>query len=188
MNRMTPNLDRVVVIGSSGAGKSTLAASLAGALGSHHMELDALHWKPNWVPSPIEEFRERVGLAAAGDRWVADGNYGGVRDVLWARATAIIWLNYSFPVTFSRVVRRTFHRAITRQELYSGNRESLLTAFFSRESILLWVITTFRRRRREFPLLMRDERYRHIEFIVFDSPRATARFLDDVTHRAAALS
>ena len=41
------------------------------------------------------------------DRWVIDGNYGKVRDVIWPRTTAVIWLlNYSFPVVFSRALGR----------------------------------------------------------------------------------
>ncbi len=43
---------RIVVIGTSGSGKTTLARELAGRLNVPHIELDALHWKPNWVATP----------------------------------------------------------------------------------------------------------------------------------------
>ena len=59
-----------------------------------HIELDALHWGPNWKEAPTDVFRERVRLALQGDAWVIDGNYGKVRDIIWSRAEAIVWLDY----------------------------------------------------------------------------------------------
>jgi len=44
---------RIVVIGTTGARKSTLAASLAARLDLPPIELDALHWGPQWTPRAI---------------------------------------------------------------------------------------------------------------------------------------
>jgi DNA helicase HerA-like ATPase len=85
---------RLIVIGTSGAGKTTLAKTLASLLGSPFVELDALHWDPNWTPAPPETFRARVAAATAGERWVVDGGYSAVRDLLWPRADTLIWLDY----------------------------------------------------------------------------------------------
>jgi len=63
-----------------------------------------------------------------------------VRDILWGRATTVIWLNYSFPTVFWRVFRRTMHRCVTREELWHGNRESFRLALLSRDSVLLYVL------------------------------------------------
>ncbi len=67
----------IVVKGTSGAGKSTFAAELASRLGLPYIELDALHWGPNWSAATPDEFRTRVEavLAAMPDGWVVDGNY-----------------------------------------------------------------------------------------------------------------
>ncbi|PSN09965.1 adenylate kinase, partial [filamentous cyanobacterium CCP5] len=70
-----PPGQRIVVIGTSGSGKTTLARQIAQSLQVTHIELDALHWEPHWTPAAPEVFRERVTIALAGDRWVADGNY-----------------------------------------------------------------------------------------------------------------
>jgi adenylate kinase family enzyme len=49
-----------VVIGTSGSGKTTLARALAALFGCPHVELDALHWEPDWTPAAPEVFRARV--------------------------------------------------------------------------------------------------------------------------------
>jgi len=147
------SLARVVVIGSSCSGKTTFARRLADVLGSTHIELDALHWGPDWVPKPPSEFAALVDLATAGSDWVVDGNYSVVRQVVWPRATAIVWLNPGFATVCGRALRRTVRRSLAREELYAGNRESLRRAFLSRDSILLWVVQTYHRRRREFSQL-----------------------------------
>ena len=130
--------------------KTTFAQALARGLNFPHVELDSLHWQQNWIPKPPEEFRALTAQALAKDCWITDGNYGAVRDLVWSRATTIIWLNYSFPVVLWRALVRTIRRVLTQEELFSGNRESLRMAFLSRESILWWVITTFHRRRKRY--------------------------------------
>lgn len=89
---------RVVVIGTSGAGKTAMATSIASALKLPCIELDRLHWEPNWEAlseTNPNEFVRRVGAAiSASDAWVTDGNYGMVRDLIWERATHLVWLDY----------------------------------------------------------------------------------------------
>jgi len=48
---MTPPARRIAVVGVTGCGKTTFAAALAAALDLAHIELDALHWEPDWVPA-----------------------------------------------------------------------------------------------------------------------------------------
>lgn len=177
------HLDRVVVVGTSCSGKTTLARRLARILGGMHIELDALHWGPNWVERETEEFRARTLEAVRHDRWATDGNYHRVRDLVWGRATTVIWLDYSFPLVFSRCLRRTFRRVFMREVLYSGNRETVKIAFFSRDSIILWVIRTHLRRRNTYQQLFREPAWSHIRFLTFRSPAETERFLRDVESR-----
>jgi len=159
------------VIGSSCAGKTTLASAIARIRGCPHIELDAIHWKPDWVEAPLEEMRERTQEAVSAESWALDGNYSRVRDLVWARATDVIWLNYDFPLVMSRALRRTVRRIATREELYSGNRESLRMALLDRESILWWVIRTHGRRRRDYRELCTRENFPHIAFTELRHPR-----------------
>ncbi len=118
------DLRRVAVVGTSCAGKTTFAAALAAQLQVPHIELDALHWRAGWVPAPGEVFRQAVTTAVAAERWVSDGNYGVVRDLVWGRATAVVWLDYPFATVLRRALYRTARRALLREELYGGNRET----------------------------------------------------------------
>lgn len=172
--------DRVVVVGSSCAGKTTLASRIAELRGCKHIELDALHWLPDWVERPVEEFRALTERAVADDFWVLDGNYSRTRDLVWSRATAVVWLNYSFPRVFSRALWRTARRVAQREELYSGNRETLRLALFDRESILWWVISTHRRRRREYLKLFRENSFSQARFIELRRAREADELLESL--------
>jgi adenylate kinase family enzyme len=173
-------LARVAVVGSSCSGKTTFAASLAGLLGAPHVELDAVHWRPNWEPRPAADFRNLVEQALSADRWIVDGNYASVRDLVWSRATAMVWLNYPFWLVFPRAVSRTIRRAITREKLYSGNTESLRKAFLSKDSILLWVITSFRRHQRDYAALRESDRFPQIRLWELRRPSEAAAILSSV--------
>ncbi len=158
-------MKRVVVIGTSCSGKTTFASQLAGKLAIAHTELDVLHWLPDWQMRPLDDFRSLVKEVVEQDRWVIDGNYGKVRDIVWPRATHLVWLNYPFWTVFSRALSRTLSRVVTREELFAGNRESLCRALFDTESIVWWVLRTYRRRRREYPQLFQLPQNKHLEII-----------------------
>ena len=168
------------MVGTSCSGKTAFARRLAARLAAPAIELDALHWLPDWRQRERAEFLALVGQAAAAPAWVADGNYGRARSLLWPRASAIVWLNYPFPIVLARALRRTVVRGVMGEELWSGNRESLRMAFLSRQSILWWVLTTYRRRRREYRALFDQPPWPHLAMIELAHPRAAARFLADL--------
>lgn len=177
VTRSLVEMARVAVIGTSCAGKTTFARALARVLNFPYIELDVLHWQPNWIERPDDEFRTLTAQALSQDFWVADGNYAVVRDLVWSQATTVIWLNYSFSIVLWRALARTLRRALTREELFSGNRESLRMAFFSRESILWWVVSTFHRRRQQYRRLFDAARSPHLVYIEFQRPFEAQRFL-----------
>jgi adenylate kinase family enzyme len=136
---------RVSVVGTSGAGKSTLAAALARELDAEFLELDSVFHQPGWVPLPREDFRRRVAAAVAGERWVIDGNYTSqVKDLVWARADTVVWLDLPRRTVMRRVIWRSLWRAAKRTELWNGNRERWRN-FFSvdkEESVIAWAWQT----------------------------------------------
>ena len=170
-------MQRVVVLGTSGSGKTTLARELSRRLRAPHIELDALYWGADWTAAEKPIFRQRVEREIAQDAWALCGNYASVRDLTLARADTAIWLDYPMTLVFTRVFLRTVRRGVTRELLWGNNRESLLINFFSRESLLLWVIDTWRRHRRDYPKLLRSAPCRHLRVLRFRSPRETAAWL-----------
>lgn len=167
---------RINVVGVTGSGKTTLARRLSARLGIPHVELDALFWGPDWTETPDDVFRKRVRQALAGERWVVDGNYSRIRDIIWPRADTIIWLDYSFPRVFARLFRRSLGRVFSQEALWHGNREGWRN-FASRDSIFLWQIKTYRSKRQRYLTLMRRPEYAHPTFIHLTSPEQTEVWL-----------
>jgi adenylate kinase family enzyme len=179
---------RIDVVGTTGSGKTTMAGRLAERLGLPHVELDALYWGPDWTPVSLELFRQRIVEALSDDAWVVDGNYGMVRDLVWPRIDTVVWLDYSLAVIMARLLWRTIGRSVTGQELWHGNRESLRTSFFSRDSILLWGLQTYRRRRRNYTSLLGQPEHAHLAVVHLRSPRAARVWLATVGSGPARLS
>jgi adenylate kinase family enzyme len=171
---------RFVVIGTTGSGKSTMAERLAIKLGLDFIELDALNWGPNWTPAGDELLRARVEEATRSPGWVVAGNYSVTRPVTWARAQAIIWLDYSLWVIFWRLWRRTWRRVFFKEELWNGNREHLWTqlSLWSEESLFHWLFKTYWRRKREYPQLFAIPEHAHLYIIRFKNPKQAQGWLN----------
>ena len=170
-------MQRVSVVGSSGSGKSTFAERLAARLGVLLIQLDALNWGPNWTPVEVETFRERVRAATAAEAWVCDGNYSSVRPIVLERADTVVWLDLPLRVCLWRVVRRTVRRSRTREDLWgTGNRETLLKQV-GRDSLIWWVLSTHRRRQRDYETRFADPSMAHLEVHRFRSSKAAEAWL-----------
>ncbi|MBL8852011.1 MAG: hypothetical protein JNG89_20225 [Planctomycetaceae bacterium] len=170
----------ILVVGTSAAGKTTFARKLGGVLQLPVIELDELYWGPNWQNRGTEEFSRLTIAATDRSGWIADGNYGSIRDVLWPRATLVIWLNYPLTRVLWRGITRTFRRSLFRERLWHDNRESFRRALLSRDSILLWIITTHRRRQREFRELQSNGRFPQLRWIEFSRPSQAEDWLRDI--------
>ena len=171
---------RLSVVGISGSGKTSLSLRLAVALGVQHIELDAMFHQPGWAELPPAEFRRRVEVAIQADGWVVDGNYSAVRDLVWAAADTVVWLDLPRSLVMRRVLGRTVARAVTRRELWNGNRETWRNTFASRDSLFVWMIRAHRRHRREWPARYRRDP-RLVRLRTGDEVR---RWLDEQTGRS----
>jgi adenylate kinase family enzyme len=167
---------RVIVGGSTGSGKSTFARALAQRMGVPLIELDAIRHGPNWSETPDDRFRELVGARTIGDAWVVDGNYSIIREVTWGRADTLVWLDYSLRLVLWRLFLRTNRRIFRREILWNGNRERFTDAYLSRESLYVWVLRSFWRRRRNWPRWL-AEGYRHLAVHRFRTPGEAQRWL-----------
>ena len=167
---------RVVVGGASGSGKTTLASELARRLRVPHVELDAFAHQPGWRMAGDDEFRAAVRAATAGDAWVVDGNYTVVRDVVWARATTFVWLDFPRGVATWRALRRTIPRVVRRQELWNGNRERWRD-LLDRGHPIWWSWTNHPANRASYEAYTNDPRYAHVAVIRLRSAREADAWL-----------
>ena len=171
------------MVGCSGSGKTTLAVALARALDAPHVELDSVYHQPGWTPLGDEEFRSRVEQATARDRWVVDGNYSVVHEIVWRSADTVVWFDLPYATVLSRTVRRTVRRTATRQELWNGNREpfSNLWSLNPEKSIIAWAATRHGVYRRRYAEAERDPRWGHLRFVRLRSQSEADGFLAGVT-------
>jgi adenylate kinase family enzyme len=166
-------------VGTSGVGKSTFASLLARGLECPFLELDSVFHQAEWVPLDTALFRTRVADFAAGERWVIDGNYSKVRDIVWARADTVVWLDLPRRVVMRRLVWRTLRRVAGRAELWNGNRERWHNVFTwdRNESVISWGWHSFGSNRVRYAAAAADPALGHLSFVRLTSAGAVRRFL-----------
>jgi adenylate kinase family enzyme len=170
-------MKRVTVIASaSGCGKTTVGRALAARLGVPFVELDALHHGPEWKEATAEELRARVEPIVTTQAWVIDGAYRGkLGDLVLEAADAVVWLDLPVHVWLPRLLRRTFGRILRKEELWSGNRETLRGAFIGRDALIPFTLRHYRRRRRLYPIQLA-----RFNLVRLRSQREVDRFLSSV--------
>ncbi|GHC25408.1 adenylate kinase [Kushneria pakistanensis] len=179
---------KINVVGTTGAGKSTLARRLSEALSLPYIEMDAFLWLPNWQEKPDAQFLAEIeDVLTASPGWVLDGNFDRSRAIKWRDVDMVIWVDTGFCRTMVQAITRAVRRAWTQQELWpgTGNRESFRKSFFSRDSVLLWTLKTWRRNRRRYVAAMADPRYRHIRFVRLCNRDEIDRFVRVITGQPA---
>lgn len=170
---------RYAIVGATSSGKTTFAKKLAVIIGGDSIDLDALHWEPNWVEAKDEVFRERTQKATEKDCWVVAGNYKQVRDIVWARAEAVIWLDYPFPLVFWRLISRIVYRSVTKEKIFNGNQEQFWRhmKLWSEESLIHWLFKTYWKIKRTYPNLFALPEHSHLQIFRFKTPRQATRWL-----------
>ena len=163
-----------MIASASGNGKTTFGRALAGRWGVPFVELDALVHGPGWVETPDEELRARLADVLASDGWVIDGTYWHkLGDLVVGSADVVVWLDLPVRVWFPRLVRRTIRRARGREELWNGNRETLRSAVWGRESLFAYAFRSHARRRREWPAALEGR-----QVVRLRTPDDVASFLE----------
>ncbi len=161
---------RIIVRGTSGAGKTWMAQAIGETLGIEPTEIDAVSHLPDWQERPRAELQAILDEVVEGDAWIIDGNYGSVMNEHVHRADTVVWLDYTFVTVFWRLLKRTVRRSLTKEELWQGNRETFSKSFFSRESILWWMVTTHGRRKSQCRALQAAVAGTNGEFVRLTSP------------------
>lgn len=179
-------MQRVSVVGNSGSGKTTLARALSARLPAPHLELDSVFHQPGWEPLPTDQFRARVAEFIAADRWVIDGNYSKVQDLIWARADTVVWIDLPRRLVMWRVIWRTVRRVARRAELWNGNRERWgnLLHIDPEKSVIAWSWTRHRSYRERYLRAAADPAHQRLTFIRLRRPAEAARLLSQAGRSA----
>ena len=169
---------RIIIIGITGSGKSTLAKQLVHLFNATHIELDGLFWRERWTGTPDDEFEQAIveAIHNAGNRWVVDGNYSRTRKLIWTGGDTLIWLDYPLHIIYWRLIRRTLYRVFSQQALWQGNRETFKNIFLSRNSILLWAWTSYKKRHTIYTAIISNE-FPNLTLLHFTQPQQTEMWL-----------
>lgn len=176
-------MQRVSVVGPSGSGKTTVAARIADELGFPRLELDSVHWQPDWTPLDPDTFRAHVDEFTSGDRWVVDGNYSTVRDLITSRADTVVWLRYRRARVMRQLVSRSVRRVATRRRLWNGNTETIRDLLDVRnpEHLIRWSWSSFPKLDARHHNEIEDPALGHLAWIVLDTPADAERFLSTLS-------
>ncbi|MEO1235120.1 MAG: hypothetical protein AAFZ18_40155 [Myxococcota bacterium] len=144
------------------------------------LQLDAVRHAGGWDSIDDEELARKVRdwLDAHPDGWVCDGNYSAVREQVVARAEGLVFLDLPLRITLPRLVVRSFDRSWSGRPVYGpGSARESFRMLFGSQSILLYALTTFHRKRRQrrgWAEALRAEMSVHI----LESPSEVSRFLE----------
>jgi len=171
---------RVQIVGSIGSGKTSLGKKLSKKLNIPHLELDTLFWLPGWEIRPALEIIDLAYKEAEKPTWIFCGNYSFLKHVTLDNADTIVWLDYPFWLCFWQTLKRAIKNIIKQQKCCNGNQETFTRLFFSKNSILLWMIRTFKRRNERYAQLMHDPEYTDKTFVRFKSRKETKQWLENL--------
>jgi adenylate kinase family enzyme len=167
---MIEGVERILVLGHCGAGKSTLAVQLGEMLDLPVIHLDQLSWRPGWQEEDRAVFADRLRAAAAGERWIIEGNYTSWLDLRLPRAQAAVWLDYPLWLCLWRIVRRVrAWRGRVRPDMAPGCPEKLDWEF------VRWAVTHHRTARRRVAGALAGAP--HVKAVRLRSPGQTGSFL-----------
>jgi len=174
-------LNRINVIGTSASGKSTFSKKLADLLNSPHIEMDKIFWGPDWYWPPDEEFFKNLEKSISGSNWVLDGNYTRSIPIKWQNVQTVVWIDLPFYITLYQSIIRTFKRSYSGKELWpnTGNTETFKKSFFSKDSIILWMIKSYFKVRKKYETLIINPKYSHINFVRLKSHKEIQLFINN---------
>lgn len=176
-------MQRILIIGSTGSGKSTLAKALAAKLNLVYADGDDFHHLPGWKERSTAEFRELMDAATKGERWVVAGNYFSKGAAIsWPRADTVIWLDMPFAANVWELFKRTLRRCLSGEEICNGNRESFRQQFFSKQSLFVWLLKSWKNHHTRYAqIFAKPEKYPHITFIRLRSYKESRDFVEKLT-------
>jgi adenylate kinase family enzyme len=166
---------KIIITGTTCTGKTTLGKKLAKEISAPQIDLDDLHFLPNWVEKEKERFVKDVNKEIEGlDEWIVTGSYQSLlKDTVWQEASTIVWLDYPLNLIIRRFFIRTWRRVVLKEKCCGENYETL-GKIFSKESLFLWIFKTYWHRKRRMDSWM-NGLFSDKKWIVLQSPKDEKR-------------
>ncbi len=168
---------KIIITGTTCTGKTTLGRKLAEETSISQIDLDNLHFLPNWVEKDKKLFVKEVNDEIKElNSWIVTGSYQSLlKDTVWQEASTIIWLDYSLNLILRRYFIRTWRRVIFKEKCCGDNYETLGRTF-SKESLFLWIFKSYWRRKERMNDWMNGI-FSHKEWIVLKSPKEEKKLM-----------
>ncbi len=166
---------KIIITGTTCTGKTTLGRKLSKELAIAQLDLDDLHFLPNWVEKENERFIEDVNVAVDSlNEWIVTGSYQTVlKDTLWQKASIIVWLDYPLNLILRRYFIRTARRVFLREQCCGENYETLRHILF-KDNLFLWIFKTYWKRKKRLKS-WRTGLFAQKNWIVLTSPKQESK-------------
>ncbi len=166
---------KIIVTGTSCTGKTTLGQQLAKELSISQIDLDDLHFLPDWVEKENERFIKDVNdTVDALDNWIVSGSYQTVlKDTLWEKALIIVWLDYPLNLILRRYFIRTYRRVFFKEMCCGENYETIGHVLF-KDNMFVWIFKTYWKRKKRLKSWSNGI-FAHKKWIVLTSPKEESK-------------
>ncbi|MFY0631303.1 MAG: AAA family ATPase [Flavobacteriaceae bacterium] len=170
-------MKKIIITGTTCTGKTTLGKKLMKEISVPQIDLDDLHFLPNWVEKEKRRFVEDVNNEIKGlEEWIVTGSYQTLlKDTVWQEASTIVWLDYPLNLIVRRFFIRTWKRVVFKEKCCGENYETL-SKTFSKESLFLWIFKTYWNRKKRMNNWMNGA-FSDKKWIVLQSPKDEKRLI-----------
>jgi adenylate kinase family enzyme len=162
---------KIIITGTTCTGKTTLGKKISKEFGITQIDLDDLHFLPNWVEKDKDTFvKDVTAETKKHQKWIVTGSYQSLlKDTIWQDVTLIVWLDYPLNVILRRYFVRTYRRVFLKEKCCGENYETLRKTF-SKESLFLWIFKTYWYRKRRM-VDWKENLFSHKEWLVLNTPK-----------------
>ena len=108
-----------------------------------------------------------MDLATAPERWVIDGNYSSVHDVIWTKADTVVWFDLPFSSCFRAPSGAPCAGSSPARSCgtATGSRSPISGRFNPERSIIAWAATRHGNYRRRYLAAESDPRWSGLQFV-----------------------
>ena len=168
---------RTIIFGSTGVGKTTMVKHISEEFSLPIIDIDSLRREAGKTATPEETFSQLVTESVNSDTWIIDGSYTSVQDIIWPRAEAIVWLDFSFWVSLSRLIKRSLYRVFIRKKSERPVKGRYQPPSERASNYLRAIFTSNQRRKRYFAAL-HNSKNKHLHIVRLSSPDDVTTWLD----------